>query len=202
MNKVNELLSLGAFCAFVCVALSGCLTPPMASSAPANFYRIEYVADKANEGLAPREQKVLLKVDTSAALRSPRMILARSDYQLAYQENYRWAEPLQRALGRELAAGLREYFLQVETPPLFGPYKPDVRINVSVEKLWASPNGEVVLSCHVSVLDEAGALLNSFSRSFTQNGWRNGNYEDFARRTSALLPELARAIAEAVPEEK
>ena len=180
--------------------LAGCVSLPASVSSPTHFYRLElpeaFSSVTQNPLVSP--SKLLVKVRVSDALRSPMMILARSDYELVYEDTQRWAEPLGDGMTRLLAGELRPDFAEVEVTPVPSGYVCDYRVEVTIDKLWGTPKGEVALEARWSVDDSHDTPLILGSKAFSQKGWDVGDYKDFAKRVSNLTPQLAAAIRESV----
>lgn len=187
------------------ILLAGCFTPPMGTSAPSHYYRLDLsqTAQQASQSVVtaptPSPTKLLVKVQLSEAIRGPRMVLAKSDYEISYLETHRWAEPLERAIGRVLVKELRPYYTAVDGIPLQAAgYSPTLRAEVLIEKLWGTGRGEIILESRWTISNDRDIPLVSGQKTFRQKGWSTGDYREFAEKVSRLIPELAKAINESI----
>jgi len=191
MNKLLHTLALVA----VTLALVGCIGAPGGPATPINFYRLEYTPKNDEADVAAKhEEKLLEKVTSAGILKTPRMLMAPSEYELDYAESKRWAEPLTAAFTRILVVGLRQDFGEVEGVPVNIGYHPDYRVNVMIEKLWGTAKGEILLSVSWQVTNAKDALVASGRKDIRRSGWRTGDYRQLAERVSSMTPELVEAV--------
>jgi len=184
----------------VLLALAGCL-PAGGPSAPTHFYRLEYASEpvKVTENEKTKDpSKVLVKVSANSALKGVRMAVAESAYELTYQEFERWAEPLSQSVQRLLVEGLRGSFAMVEGVPVLSGYDADYDVSVTLEKLWGTRRGEVVLAASWIVTDHTGHIVVTGRQEFRRGGWRTGDYRQFAERVSNTIPLLVQSIRESI----
>ena len=190
MNKISSLFVLLAF------GLVGCFTPPGGSSAPVNFYRLDYAPAGSEDGPVgvKNTNKILVKVSSSPLLKGPRMLQVSGDYEVNYAEGRRWAEPINAAFTRIIVMGLREDFATVEGVPVPNHFRPDYRISVTVDKLWGTSKGEIVMGVRWQIADARDNVLAESQKEIRKGGWRTGDYRQFAERVSGLMPDLVEAI--------
>jgi uncharacterized lipoprotein YmbA len=201
-NSLRSVLAAPLVLSFSALVLflSGCL-PGGGPSAPTHFYRLDWQAssnDVTKAEVAKIDRKILVKVSAAPAVRASSIVLAQSDYELNYSDTRRWAEAPEVALSRLLINGLRERYLRVEGIPLPGSYRPDITIKATVEKLWGTVKGVVVLQVSWQILDADGAIVGEGTKSFSQSGWKAGDYESLAARISQFTPALVQAIDESI----
>jgi uncharacterized lipoprotein YmbA len=145
-------MSLPKFLPYLaCVALAvagGC-----ARSAPARFYMLSPVQHAAATAASP---VVGLHVDTLPEyLRRPELAVRASANEVRYDEFSRWAEPLERALPRVLAADLAMALGQPMVPlyPWDLAKRPERILTVCIERFDADSAGQVTLVANTSVGD-------------------------------------------------
>lgn len=185
---------------FACVltglslGLVGCFTPSGAS-APVNFYRLDYPAVADAEGtLAVKvPAKILVKVSASPVLKGPRIIVMDGAYEVDYAESRRWAEPIPAAFTRIVVTGLRQSYATVEGVPTPASFRPDYRVNITVEKLWGTRGGQVVLQLSWQIADAQGAQVGQGHVELTTK-WNVGDYRQLAERLSGLMPQVLSAL--------
>jgi|GEM_PF-2125765 uncharacterized lipoprotein YmbA len=185
------------------LVLTGCMSLPAGLSAPTHFYRLEVPSHPASDSAAsaqPSVARVLVKVQVTDSLLGRFMIVARSDYELHYQDTERWAEPISHGLSRLIAAELSPYYAAAESTPTSSGFSPDYRVEVTVDKLWGTAKGEVVLSAHWSVNDSRDNPIVFGRREITQKGWDTGDYKDLAVRISRMSADLSLAINDSLAE--
>lgn len=185
---------------FACVltglslGLVGCFTPSGAS-APVNFYRLDVPANANAAGaLAVKDPaKILVKVSAAPLLKGPRMIVMDGAYEVDYAESRRWAEPIPAALTRIVVTGLRQSYATVEGVPAAASFRPDYRLNITVEKLWGTRDGQAVVQLSWQVTNAAGAQVAQGDTLQTAK-WRTGDYRQLTERLSGLMPQAIQAI--------
>jgi len=193
-------MNAGALMLLSLAALTGCMSLPAGLSTPTHFYRLETTSrsDGVTNNMAPSPARVLVKVQTTDSLRGRLLIVARSDYELSYQDTQRWAEPLSHGLSRLLAGALRPYYAAVENAPTSSGFSPDYRVEVTVDKLWGTAKGEVVFSARWIISDTHDTPLGFGHKELSQKGWDVGDYKDLAKRISRMSEEMGSAINESI----
>jgi uncharacterized lipoprotein YmbA len=178
--------------------LTGCFTPPMGAFLPTHYYRLDLPAPAATMSDAKSPDKLLIKVQTADSLRGPRIVMARSDYELFYEEEHRWSEPLSKGVSRLMAEQLSPFFAEVQSVPTPSGFAPTQRVEVTIEKLWGTPRGEIILEADWTITDAHDSPIAAGHQTFREKGWNTGNYQAFAERVSKLVGELSKAVRESL----
>jgi uncharacterized protein len=127
------------------------LLPAACTSPNPVLYTLDTVSGVAQPG-AP---KVILLRDISIAPYLDRQQIVRSsaNYQIAVEANNWWGEPFAAMIGRVLTAELDQRLpgssVFGETGAMLG--NPDATVEISVQRLDAELNGEVVLNAQIAV---------------------------------------------------
>ena len=162
---------------------------------PSHYYRLDLPATPSDvTAPAPSPAKVLLRVQLADALKGPKIVEAKSDYELAFMDSHRWGEPLGRGISRLVAAQLKPGFADVQATPIQAGFESDYRVDLTVEKLWGMPNGDIVLDARWMVTDAHEKPLTSGHYTIRQKGWDSGDYRAYAERVSKLMAGLSKEI--------
>lgn len=190
--KNKTLLALA-----LCTLMVGCITPPSGSSANTQYYRLRYIQQQnVTDNQQPQETSVLVKVLLPEVLDSQRMVYFKNDYEVAYKETQRWAEPLNIQLSSVLADGLSPYFTSVKALPIRVGEKPDYRLVVKISEAWINENEDVVLGASWEYLDSQKNLLAAGEQKITQTGWKRGDFGNFAQKLSVAASAMAKNIGQ------
>lgn len=189
MNKTLSILLAAAL-------LGGCANIPMGHSAPVHYWRVDTPASTfvSSDTAAKSNASVLLKVGVSELLKNGRMASMEGPNEVVYAESQRWAEPMEVGAARVLRETLASHYARVEATPVNVVFKPDFRVEVSIDEAWPSKNGEVKLAARWWISDTEGKLLKSGEAEFVQKGWSTGDWRGYSVRVGKLLADLAQSI--------
>ncbi len=189
---MNRFCSLGA--AILAVWLASC-----GSSPPVRYYTLEAPvvsgstdgADSIIIGMGPLRLPEYLK--------RSRMVSRGAGSELIVNEQARWAEPLDKAMHRVLAASVDKRLSDVVMVAF--PYLETVAVNYvvlgQVERFDSDENGRVVLAVQWGVMDPNRESLIPPRRSNYESGTGNPNDPDqIARAMNSLLEQFSQDIAE------
>ena len=193
MNKLNLLL-MGALIGALSFSLTGCLTPPAAGSSNMRYYRLApgASAPSTEEGVTKKNSaRILINVAVAPLLDNQRLVMSLSNFELRYQENERWMEPLSVAVGRVLEERLACTHPNAVAVPVPAGFNPDYRLNVTLEKLWGTEKGEVVVALRWILSDEKGLLAGQGRLEMKKSGWKTGDFRQLVERAGDLLGSMA-----------
>lgn len=201
MLRKSAALILGAFMAFSC----GC-----AGSKPTSFYILHSLP---NSALAGRSENPVRDVAIGVGpIRIPDyldradIVVRTGESSLKLDEFNKWAEPLDKSLGRVIAENLSS-LLNTDRIAIF-PWSSStqVRYQVAVEilQLDGLPGGNATLNARWTILSENGEKTLLLKRSSISTPVQSAGYEGIAKAESLAVEQLSREIAAAIrsiPEE-
>lgn len=177
---------------FASILLGGC-----ASSAPVRYYRLEAMALEARAPDAGAAVLAIGPVTFPDYLQRTQLVLRGDRAEMQMDELNRWAEPLDEAVPRILAAnigGLAESIVVAST------IRPDYRLFATVHRLDADTAGDAVLAVQWGVTGDAGEIvLPPRTSRYHARVIPPGEPGAMAEAISGLLAQWSREIADALP---
>lgn len=141
----RRLLALGA-----ALCLARCASPPV------NLYTLATVPGTPRTISARRVE--LRRVGLAGYLDRPEIVRSAADYRLQLNEQDRWGEPLASMVGRVLSADLMQRLPGTSVYSDVGAItaRPDLVLEVDVQRFDTDPDGSVVLVAQIGVRHDSG----------------------------------------------
>jgi uncharacterized lipoprotein YmbA len=168
------------------------------------FYTLGGATASERIGAVPAPNAPLVGVrivQTASHLRRPGMVVRVSEHELRYAAGHRWAERLDDAVARDLAAGVQRQVgsrVAVAVAPALRAPVPDVLVEVELLQCEgrAGANGAAVFAADWRIVGgKPGKPLSAGRFQVEKAGWNGTDYDQLAALLSAALDDFAAALA-------
>ncbi len=167
---------------------------------PTRFYVLNGPMGNVPSGQPGGLQIGISRIDLPDYLRTPKMVVRQSEFEVVNREFHRWAEDLDRSLGRILAAhlGARPFVRSVDVVPWDKALEHDFRIALQFDRFEGDAAGNVRLRAQWTISDApAGAPIHT-GHSAVNRRWDGKDYAGLAEALSDALAAMSGDIATAL----
>lgn len=203
-RSVGRLFGMAALiscaAAFICLQ-TGCRIIPEPQADPTRYYTLAIPENETYTGMKGVLRVGLRTVELAPHLRKGVMVVRKGEYELAYQDYARWAEPLDQVLTRALRIRLQSAasVRAVTVPPFPLDQQRDVDLAVYVARCEGVGQGQSMAARFVASMEliRTGSEPTVVARkTFTaaENAWDG---KDFAALAAALSQAVHQFAGEA-----
>lgn len=137
----------------------------------------------------------VMPVRIPAYLDRPTIVLTESNGRVSWQEDIRWAEPLDAGITRVLREAISKERPSLDVRAFPQTDRADYRVYAEVTKLEVRAEGEVVFEAALRIEHASTHAVRDRSRVMLRREWRAGDYADLAGIVSEGLNQLVSRCA-------